>query len=205
MIGQLFTHEFDAVNQLLRIGIPKAVVSSGGIYFWKDDRDMPDTLHCVFEYPESDMTLLYSASLANSRSRGRVFMGREASMELGSSIDITADSQSLRYKKQIDSGLIDPTVPMISFNPTSGKIDAVTSATEKYYAARGLTSTVINGREVDITHLHIKEWIDCIRNGEIPSSNMEMAYEEGITSLMAHKSYLEHRRVEWDPVSKKIV
>jgi predicted dehydrogenase len=205
MIGQLFTHEFDAVNQLLRIGIPKAVVSSGGIYFWKDDRDMPDTLHCVFEYPESDMTLLYSASLANSRSRGRVFMGREASMELGSSIDITADSQSIRYKKQIDAGLIDPTGPMISFNPTSGKIDAVTSATEKYYAARGLTSTVINGREVDITHLHIKEWIDCIRNGEIPSSNMEMAYEEGIASLMAHKSYVEHRRVEWDPVNRKIV
>ena len=166
---------------------------------------MPDTLHCVFEYPESDMTLLYSASLANSRSRGRVFMGRDASMEMGSSIDITADSKSIRYKKQIDAGIIDPTGPMISFNPTSGKIDAVTSATEKYYAARGLTSTIINGREVDITHLHIKEWIDCIRNGGIPSANMEMAYEEGIACLMAHKSYLEHRRVEWDPVNKKIV
>ena len=41
LIGQLFTHEFDAVNQLLRIGIPKSVVTSGGIYYWKDNRDMP--------------------------------------------------------------------------------------------------------------------------------------------------------------------
>lgn len=205
MIGQLFTHEFDAVNQLLRIGIPKAVVSSGGIYYWKDDRDMPDTLHCVFEYPERDLTLLYSASLANSRSRGRVFMGRDASMELGSSISITADGESLKYKKQIDAGLIDPSGPMISFNPTSGKIDAVSSATEKYYAARGLTTTTINGRQVDVTHLHIKEWIDCIRKRGTPSANMERAYEEGIACLMAHRSYLEHRRIEWDPVNKKIV
>lgn len=205
MIGQLFTHEFDAVNQLLRMGIPKAVVASGGIYYWKDDREMPDTLHCVFEYPDRDMTLLYSASLANSRSRGRVFMGREASMELGNSISITADGESLRYKKQIEAGIIDPSGPMVSFNPTSGQIDAVTSATEKYYAARGLTTTTINGRQVDVTHLHIKEWIDCIRNKTAPSANMERAYEEGIACVMAHRSYLEHRRMEWDPVNKKIV
>ena len=205
MIGQLFTHEFDAVNQLLRIGIPKAVVSSGGIYYWKDDRDMPDTLQCVFEYPDRDMTLLYSASLANSRSRGRVFMGRDASMELGNSISITADSESLRYKKKIEAGLIDPSGPMVSFNPTSGKVDAVTSATEKYYAARGLTTTTINGRNIDVTHLHIKEWVDCIRNGGTTSANIERAFEEGIACLMAHRSYLEHRRMEWDPVNKKIV
>ena len=203
MIGQLFTHEFDAVNQLLRMGIPKSVVSSGGIYYWKDDREMPDTLHCVFEYPDRDMTLLYSASLANSRKRGRVFMGHEASMELGNSISINADDESLRYRKQIESGLIDPSGPMISFNPTSGKIDAVTSATEKYYASRGLTTTTMNGRDVDVTHLHIREWIDCIRNGGTPSGNMDMAFDEGIACIMAHRSYLEHRRMEWDAVNKK--
>jgi len=205
LIGQLFTHEFDAVNQLLKIGIPKYVTSSGGIYYWKDDREMPDTLHCVFEYPNHDLALLYSATLASGRSRGRVFMGRDASMELGASIDITADPESERYKKHIEAGLIDPSGPMISFNPTSGKIDAVTSATEKYYAARGLTTTTINGRNVDVTYLHIKEWIDCIRSGDSPSANMDMAYDESVACIMAHLSYLENRRMEWDPVAKKII
>ena len=205
LIGQLFTHEFDSVNQLLRIGIPKSVVSSGGIYYWKDNRDMPDLLHCVFEYPDRDLTLLYSATLANSRSRGRVFMGHDASMELGNAISITADGDSTRYKKQIESGLIDPSSPMVSFNPNSGKIDAVTSATEKYYAARGLTTTTINGIQVDITYLHIKEWIDCIRSGNPTSANIERAFEEGVACLMAHKSYVEKRRTEWDPVARKIV
>jgi predicted dehydrogenase len=205
LIGQLFTHEFDSVNQLLRIGIPKSVVSSGGIYYWKDGRDMPDTLQCVFEYPNRDLTLLYSATLGNSRSRGRVFMGHDASMEIGSAISITADAESTRYKKQIDSGLIDPTVPMVSFNPNRGSIDAVTSATEKYYAARGLTTTTINGVQVDVTYLHIKEWIDCIRSGKTPSADIEKAFEEGVACLMAHKSYVEKRRTEWDPVNRRIV
>jgi predicted dehydrogenase len=205
LIGQLFTHEFDAINQLLRIGIPKTAVSSGGIYYWKDDRDMADVLHCVFEYPDRDLTLLYSATLSNSRERGRVFMGHDASMELGNTISITADGDSTRYKTQISQGIIDPTVPMISLNPNSGQVDAVSSATEKYYAMRGLTTTSINGRQIDITYLHIKEWIDCIRSGETPSANIELAFEEGIACLMAHKSYVEKRPTEWDPINRKIV
>jgi hypothetical protein len=190
---------------LLKIGIPKSVVSSGGIYYWKDNREMPDLLQCVFEYPDRELTLLYSATLASSRNRGRVFMGHDASMELGNAISITADANSTRYKKQIESGLIDTSVPMVSFNPSSGKVDAVTTATEKYYAARGLTTTTINGRSVDVTYLHIKEWIDCIRSGNTPSSHIDSAFEEGITCLMAHLSYVEKRRVEWDEVNRKII
>ncbi len=205
MLGQLFSHEYDAVNQLLRIGIPKSVVASGGIYYWKDNREIPDLLQAVFEYPERDLTLLYSASLANSRQRGRVFMGHDASMELGGSLSITADFDSTRYKKKIEEGVIDTNSPMITVSPGSGKIDAVTSATEKYYASRGLTSTMINGRRVDVTHLHLREWINCIRNGGETSANIERAFEEGATIMMANKSYREKRRVEWDPALRKIV
>lgn len=205
MIGQLFTHEFDAVNQLLRMDIPKSVVSSGGIYYWKDGRDMPDSLNCVFEYPDEDMTLMYSGNLMSSHSRGRVFMGDDASMELGNNAVITADRNSKRYAEGIKSGLIDPGSPMISFNPEAGQIDAVSSASEKYYASRGLTTTTINGRKVDVTHLHLREWLDCIRNGGTTSVNIDMAFIEGVTCLMAHKSYVEKRPVQWDEVNRKIV
>ncbi len=205
LIGQLFTHEYDAVNQLLHIGIPKTVSSSGGIYYWKDNRDMADSLHCVFEYPNHGLTLLYSGNLASSRSRGRVFMGHDASMELGNNAIIMADRNSTRYAEGIKSGLIDTRSPMISFNPNAGQIDAVTSASEKYFASRGLTTTTINGRQVDVTHLHVREWVDCIRNGGVPGANIEMAFQEGITCLMAHKSYVEKKMVAWDEVNGKIV
>jgi hypothetical protein len=205
MLGQLFTHEFDAVNQLLNIGIPKSAVSSGGIYFWKDNREIPDQIQSVFEYPDKELTLMYSGCLANSRQRGRYFMGPDASMELSGTLTITADNDSVKYKKQLEAGLFNANSPMIHVSPGSGEIDAISTATEKYYASRGLTTTKINGKEIDVTHLHLKEWIDCIRNGGETSSNIERAYEEGITVLMAHKSYVEKRRVEWDPVRNKII
>ncbi len=205
LLGQLFTHEFDAINQVLNIGIPKSVVSSGGIYYWKDNRDIPDVLHSVFEYPHKDLTLFYSASLASSRQRPRLIMGHDASMELGGSLKITFDYNSTRYKKQIEEGILDTNQPMITVSPGSGAVDATSSATEKYYTSRGLTSTFVDGRHIDVTHLHIKDWLDCIRNGGTPQVSIDKAFEEGVAVMMAHKSYVEQRRVEWDPVKRKII
>jgi predicted dehydrogenase len=34
--GDLLTHEFDAVNQIMHVGIPASATSSGGVYFFKD-------------------------------------------------------------------------------------------------------------------------------------------------------------------------
>ena len=205
LIGQLFTHEFDAVNQLLGVGIPKTVMSSGGIYYWKDNREMPDSLHCVFEYPDKDLTLTYSGNLASSRSRGRVFMGHDASMELGNDIKITIDKDSTQFKASIASGVIDTSAPALSFNPNAGQIDAISSASEKYFASRGLSKTKINGLNVDVTHLHLREWIQCIREKKLTSANIDMAYEEGIACLMAHRSYIEKRQVRWDEKLRKII
>lgn len=205
MLGQLFSHEYDAINQLLHIGIPKSAMASGGIYYWKDNREIPDSLNVVFEYPDRELSLLYSANLANSRPRGRVFMGHDASMELGGSLSVTVDNNSTKYAQKIKDGIIETGSPMFTVSSGSSSIDAVSSASEKYYSSRGLTSTVVNGKTVDVTHLHLKEWIDCIRNGGETSANIDMAFEEGITILMAQKSYIEKRRVEWDSVQHKIV
>ena len=39
----------------------------------------------------------------------------------------------------------------------------------------------------------------------IQSANIARAFEEGITCLMAHRSYIEKRRTGWDPITSKIV
>ncbi len=205
LLGQLFSHEFDAVNQLLNIGIPASAMASGGIYYWQDNRDMADVLQVSLEYPQQGLTLLYSATLASNRSRGRVFMGRDASMELGDSMTITADKGSERYKNQIKNGLIPTDAPMLTISPGANSVDAMTTPTEQYYASRGLSTTVIGNKRVDIVHLHMREWLDCIRHGGRTSANIEMAFQEGIAILMAQKSYLEKRLVKWDPVKQQIV
>ncbi|MFH0758282.1 MAG: Gfo/Idh/MocA family oxidoreductase [Bacteroidota bacterium] len=208
LFGQLFSHEYDAVNQLLGIGIPTTVVSTGGQYFYKDFGDIPDVMNTNFEYPGKGLSLTYSANLASSHFRPRTIYGKDASMTVGGHLTVTPDGSSERFAGMIESGLIDPSSPMLEIlkgSDVKEAVDAVSSATTRYYASRGLTTTSIDGQEWDVTHLHLKEWLDCIRHGGEPSANIEKAYEEGVTIAMADISYREQCRTRWDPVNRKII
>ena len=203
--GDLLSHEYDGVNQILDAGIPHSAVASGGIYFFKDGRDVPDVFQAVYEYPDRDITFVYSATLANGRNRGMVFMGHDASMEVSGSLTVTADRSSTRYKEKIEDNVIRPSMPMFTYRPGFKGIDAMTSATEEYFASRGLLYTYRGGRRVSAYHLHIAEWLDVIRNGGDTSCNVERGFEEAMTCHMATRSYLEGRKVTWDPVRRRIV
>ena len=212
--GDLLSHDFDAVNQIMDLGIPKSASASGGIYYYtkerfpdliKEDRDVPDTFQAVFEYPDRGLTLVYSASLANSRHRGKVFMGHDATMEVGSGLTVTPDPQSTRYKSKIEEGIINTALPLFSYSPGSKDIDGITSASAKYFAQKGLVYTYREGKRVDPTHLHVKDWLDCIRYGGEPKCNIEEGFEEAVACHMATESYLKGRTVEWDPVNKKLI
>lgn len=203
--GDLLTHEYDAMNQILGFGIPDTAVSSGGIYYFKDGRTVPDVLHTVFEFNDRNLTMMYSATLANSRSRGKLIMGHDATMELGNSLTVYADSESTRYADKIKNGVIDPALPILSFTPGKSGVDAVTSATEAYFAGRGLLYTYRGGKRINTTHLHVKEWLTAIRNGGTPSCNIDQGFEEAITAHMGTISYREGRRVAWDRENERIV
>jgi predicted dehydrogenase len=203
--GDLLTHEFDAINQVLALGIPHSAVASGGIYYYKDGREVPDVFQAVFEYPKHNLTLLYSASLASERFRGKVIMGHDAYMEMENALTVYPDRQSTRYKDQLDAGFLDPEKPMISYIPGREQVDAVTSATEQYFAKRGLLYTYVQGKRIDTTHLHIKEWLECIRSGKQPSCGIQQGFQEAVTAHMATIAYRENRKVYWDAEDEKIV
>ena len=203
--GDLLTHEYDAMNQIFGFGIPDSAVSSGGIYYFKDGRTVPDVLHTVFEFQERELTMMYSATLANSRNRGKKIMGNDATMDLGSSMMIYADNNSKRYKEKIESGVIDTDLPILSYVPGKKSVDAVTSATEQYFAGRGLLYTYRGGKRINTTHLHFKEFVNCIRTGDTPSCNIDRGFEEAITAHMGTIAYREGRRVHWDRENEKII
>jgi predicted dehydrogenase len=203
--GDLFTHEYDAMNQILGLGIPHSAVASGGIYFYKDGRTVPDVLQQTFEYPDKELTLLYSASLASNRQRGRTIMGHDGYMELGEELKIYADYYSSKYREKIDNGMIDTSRPIYAFTPGLDHVDAITSPTEQYFAGRGLLYTYRGGKRVDTSFLHIKEWLDCIRGGGEPSCNIDQGFEEAITAHMGTIAYLENRKVYWDAERREIV
>ena len=207
--GDLFTHEYDSMNMILDLGIPRSAVASGGIYFYKDKREVPDVYQAVYEYPDRDLTLIYSATLSSSTKRGKLIMGHDATMDLGqlhaSALTVTADTGSTRFREKIENGNIDTTLPMFSYSPGSKGFDAVTTATERYFAGRGLLYTYREGKRVDTTHLHIAEWLDAIRNNGETSCNIDLGFQEAVTAHMGTMSYITGKKIEWDHKNSKIV
>lgn len=202
--GDLLTHEYDAINQILGVGIPYSASSSGGVYFFKDGRTVPDVLQTVFEFPEQNFSMLYSATQASERNRGKVIMGHDASMEVSSSLTVKVDKRSTQYKDQLKSKKINPDVPLFTYVPGQENLDAVTSATELYFAQRGLLYSYMGGKKYDTTHLHIREWLECIRANKQPSCDVDKAFEEGITAHMGTRAYLEGKTMYWDKDKNEI-
>ncbi|MCU0358337.1 MAG: Gfo/Idh/MocA family oxidoreductase [Cyclobacteriaceae bacterium] len=215
--GDLLTHDYDRLNCILKMGIPRSVMASGGIYTHRDGRNVPDVLQVNMEYPdfstgssqpagkEKGMTFVYSATLGNQFDRPTYLMGHDGTMELGNTVSIYADARSTRFADMIKEGRIDPYTPIYQYNPSANATDAVTSATAKYFANKGLLWTYRDGKRVDPTFLHMREWLSCIRNGGKPSCGIQEGFEEAISAHMAGLSYKIGRRIEWDPESEKII
>jgi hypothetical protein len=199
------------------MGIPKYVTASGGIYTHRDGRNVPDVMQVNMDFPEfstgssqeegkeKGMTLVYSATLGNQFDRGTTLMGHDGSMELGNVLTIYADPRSTKYKDLIAEKRIDPAVPIYQYDPSADGVDAVTSATAKYFANKGLLWTYRDGKRVDSTFLHIREWLSCIRLGGNPSCGIQEGFEEAITAHMAGLSYKLGRKIEWDAATEQII
>lgn len=201
--GDLLTHEFDAMNHILKLGIPHSATSSGGVYFFKDGRTVPDVLQTTFEFPDRDLSMLYTATLASQFNRPRKIMGTDATIELGSTLNVIVDGASTQYKDKIEKGIIKPGEPFYRY--ASGKsIDALSSATEMYFAERGLLFSYVEGKRYNTTFLHVREWLECIRQGLKPSCGIDEAFEEAITAHMGTRAFLEGRTMYWDKDKQEI-
>ena len=215
--GDLLTHDYDRLNCVLNMGVPRSVMASGGIYTHRDGRNVPDVFQASFEFPdfstgssqrpgkEKGMTFVYSATLGNGLNRPTMLMGHDASMELGNRLTIWPDSRSTRFSEQLENGKMSPGTPIYSYDPGATALDGVSSATSQYFADKGLMWTYVDGKRVDSTFLHMREWLSVIRNGGSVSCGIKEGFEEAISAHMAGLSWKLGRRIDWDPAGEEII
>jgi predicted dehydrogenase len=204
LLGDLMTHDFDAINQILSVGIPASVVSSGGVYYWQEKREVPDVLQVVMEYPDRDFSYNYSATQSNQRHRPNLIMGNEATMQIGAKVEVFPDPRSKKYEAKLRSGELNPNTSLIQYDSNApGEVDGISSATTKYFMQKGMMYTNKNGKRVDPTYLHIREWLDSIRHGTPTSCDISQAYIEAISTHMAATAYKTGRKTYWDEENRK--
>jgi predicted dehydrogenase len=60
------SHQLAFWYQALNLQIPQAATMTGGLYLWKDGRDVPDTMNVTFQQPEQ-MLVSWDSGLGNSQ------------------------------------------------------------------------------------------------------------------------------------------
>ncbi len=88
--GDLFVHAFSTLNYIISSQGPSRALSTGGLRYWKDGRDVPDVTLTFYDYPESETHAAFNASfrvnfIAGSGGGGGFkLVGTEGAMEVSS-------------------------------------------------------------------------------------------------------------------------
>jgi predicted dehydrogenase len=205
--GDLFSHNLNAVNHLTGLGVPKSVSASGGVYYWKDGRETPDTYSCLMEFPDDDVSLTYQCVLSNSYNGHMTrIMGEEGTIEVDWRLRIYADRFSKKYADALQKGTMQPDVPFVDVTDAAGGLVVGAAPSQLWLGGMGATLTTRPDGEVrDTTRLHHENFWSCVRSRQQPDANVVTALPATIGAHLGTISYREGRRVGWDAENQRVV
>ena len=187
--GDLMSHQWDGVNCVMNMGIPEAVSTQGGLYFWKQDRTVPDQWHVSFDYPKRELSIQFGCTFHNRHQGTNTYiLGRDGSLEVGGG---HCDLYDAEWKPQ---GL-ETLARLRRQVAASGGSPELVKLPPSYSLKPG---------ELQVSN-HVQNWIDCIRTRDVPRCGMDRAFDEAVAIVMSVESYFKERKVKWDPVNEVVI
>ena len=88
--GDLFVHAFSTLNFILSSHGPERALSTGGLRYWRDGRDVPDVTMTLYDYPDTKTHAAFNAAFrvnfiaGNGGGGGFRLVGTEGEMQVDS-------------------------------------------------------------------------------------------------------------------------
>lgn len=112
IVTELMVHQVAFILRALNLPIPETVYASGGIYVWRDGREVPDTVSAIMDFPAQGVTVSWTGTLANPfHGIGERYLGTDGTIErlLGATNPMTGKGEdSLWYYPNRSDGLKQP-------------------------------------------------------------------------------------------------
>ena len=179
--GGIATDLFYHVVAPLNLGwgggeFPSRVSGSGGIYVFKDEREVPDTFHLTAEYPTGH-SLVLSSSMANDTHIPGLLRGHDGTIMM------------------VSHGRFEGRVEYITVTPQR-------HAAEAFQKKHGAAELQI---PVEKRPTHMQNFFDCVRSREKPVLDSLTAYKAMTTIGMAVESYRQGRVLFFDEQKQRVV
>jgi predicted dehydrogenase len=172
---------------------PTKVSASGGIYVFKDEREVPDTFHLMAEYP-GEHSLVLSSSMANSHHIPGLIRGHEGTIVM---VEHGMFERPTEYISVLPEVSRKYHRPAPGEEPAPPEIKAIGGDEyAKKFGTEPIKIPVDN--TVDMMTAHIDNFIKCVRSREKPHLDVETAARAQSVINLAVASYREGKVKFWD-------
>ena len=203
--GDLFVHQFSGIHLITGSLGPTRIMSTGGLRFWKDGRDVPDVMLGLFDYPKTDQHPAFTLSLRVNFAEGG------------------GDSSTFRFVGDEGVLTIEGQTVTLQKNPRPAEpgytIDTFAKATQeqflKEYRAKypdegpqlqpGASEVFRAPRNYSDSEHHFRNFFASIQHGAPMVEDAVFGQRAAGPAVVCNLSYFEGRPVQWDPVAMKVV
>jgi predicted dehydrogenase len=195
----LFVHLVTATHQLMGVQEPDSVFSFGGIYNWKNYREVPDQMTSMVTYPEGFVLRLSSTAGNGHPGPILTFYGSEGTLEY------TGTSFKYFYEPRTDGfGYSTHSWPkattekfrqLMNLNEGLSPLDGPPVADPVEYKSPN---------DEEATRAHIHNWVDAIRTGGKPIEGVRFGHHAALVGHMCNLSYKAGKPVRWNKATRKV-
>lgn len=190
IMGDMCIHMFDTVRWMLKLGWPKRISSTGGIYVQKEGKsNISDTQSALFEYDDLNCVWQHRSwgTPANPDYPWSFTLYGDKGTLIASTmqydfIPMGEDSESKKIhkdvvyeKEQYPEDLTEPTEPKIELNAAPA------------------------------TRLHMRDFLAAIEKGSRPVADIEEGHISTASCIMANMSMKTGRPIVYDPQKRQIM
>ncbi len=188
----LFVHMLSQLHEVMDVRGPKSAVSQGGIYRWKDGREVPDLMSSVFEYDPEFLVEMY-VNLDNAyASRSMIVMGTEATLVQSNPNSVTLVEETKSPDVQSYGTIAWPKAMRAAYFEKHG------------WTAEGRPKTPLpkpaRPKEVAIERgpSHSELFIISLKEGKPSVENAEEGHYAAGAAHLANIAYRTGRRAAWE-------
>ena len=165
---------------------PYKVMSGGGNYVFKDEREVPDTFHLIAEYAREHSVVLTS-SMANSQHIPGLIRGHEGTIIM------------------VEHGQFERPTPNITLKPERRIVGKNAEYKQKFGFDDKLEDKSVPVDQKDSMTTHVANFLECMRTRQKPTLDVETAACAQVLITMAVQSFRQGKVLYFDEKNFKVV
>ena len=200
MITDLFTHWVDVAHMFTGQEIPISAQAAGGVYNYIDGRTAPDTINISLEYPGKFNTTFDATLAPGINGAALEFCGTQGRLWISRSKYEFFEPRKFPMPPPAKPGAReeDPTARFAKMSPAEIRaLMAALDAPEK--------PVVSVHAESNLDQDHIENFLECVKSRKLPNGDVLIGHRSAQASHLATMSYLEKRRIDFDPVREEVL